>query len=123
MLDGLGLHFLAQRSILSQRRPHHLIVRLRRLGFAHLQIARDDRNRAGAVLLDVKKSLVARADKTLDPDNFYFLNWFHYQGDTFMVFDNVRRVDGFHDGMDQIVKLTGLIDLNSGYTLTLDLLH
>lgn len=65
----------------------------------------------------------ACADKTLDPDNFYFLNWFHYQGDTFMVFDNVRRVDGFHDGMDQIVKLTGLIDLNSGYTLTLDLLH
>ena len=65
MLDRLCLHFLTKRSILRQGGPHYLIVCLRRLHFADLQVARDDWNRAGAILFDVKKSL-AGAEKAFD---------------------------------------------------------
>jgi hypothetical protein len=46
------------------------------------------------------------------PD-FGLVRWFQYQGDTYLVVDNVGQAFTFQDGVDQIIKLVGLHDLGS----------
>ena len=41
------------------------------------------------------------------------LSWFHYGGDAYLVVDNTGSQATFNDGVDQVVKFTGLIDLST----------
>ena len=65
MLHRFSLQLRAERAVLGERRPHHLIVCFSRLRFAYLQIARDEWQRRAAIVFYMQKDLVTCADKAL----------------------------------------------------------
>ena len=61
---------------------------------------------------------LAAASSVSAGENDLELSWFQFQGNTFLVVDN-DATDAFVNGTDQIVKITGLVDLSDS-TITTD---
>jgi S-layer protein len=60
---------------------------------------------------------LAAASSVSAGENDLELSWFQFQGNTFLVVDN-SATDAFVNGTDQIVKITGLVDLSDSTIIT-----
>lgn len=69
---------------------------------------------AGAVFQDYANAAVAQNGASSDNPG---LGWFQYNNDTYLVLSlhDAASQPGFVNGLDTIVKLTGLIDLNTAH--------
>jgi hypothetical protein len=63
----------------------------------------------GATLNSCLDAAAGKRASAGDPTAF---SWFHYGGDTYVVADN-SALAGFRDGIDQVVRLVGLIDVST----------